>query len=133
MQWALSIAEEARKGGCDQHELEWDSYEKIKAEIVREQLQRAEEKAKAKEMIKVKAERAAKAKAEKARLARERKEKKQNAKARAESKREVRRKSKEDRETKAIFKRLKLKVRFTKVKPWNLKSQNFAHLYLPVF
>ncbi|XXG85071.1 hypothetical protein AAC387_Pa11g0233 [Persea americana] len=123
LQWALSIAEEARKGGCDQHELEWDSYEKIKAEIVREQLQWAEEKAKAKEMIKVKAERAAKVKAEKARLARERKEKKQKAKARAESMQEVRRKSEEERETKAIFKRLKLKVRFTKI-----RDESVAHL-----
>lgn len=124
MQWAQSIAEEARKGGDDQHELEWDSYEKIKAEIIHGQLQLAEDKAKAKEMItKVRAEKAAKAKEiakakeEKARLAREHKEKKQQAKARAESKREARRKSEEDREKMTVFKRLKLKVRLTKVKP----------------
>ncbi|OMO92418.1 hypothetical protein COLO4_17596 [Corchorus olitorius] len=53
LSWSESIAEAARKGGSDQPELEWDSYDKIKQEIALEQLRCAEEKAKGKEMAKI--------------------------------------------------------------------------------
>ncbi|KAE8733639.1 Cobalt ion binding [Hibiscus syriacus] len=58
LSWMKSIAEAARKGGIDQAELEWDSYDKIKQEIALEQLQWATEKAKGKEIAKVRAEKA---------------------------------------------------------------------------
>ncbi|XP_038996736.1 uncharacterized protein LOC120121452 [Hibiscus syriacus] len=58
LSWMESIAEAARKGGSDQAELEWDSYDKIKQEIALEQLQWATEKAKGKEIAKVRAEKA---------------------------------------------------------------------------
>ncbi|KAF2290822.1 hypothetical protein GH714_015624 [Hevea brasiliensis] len=39
LSWTKSIAEEARKGGIDQKELDWDSYDKIKEEITLQQIQ----------------------------------------------------------------------------------------------
>ncbi|KAK4373947.1 hypothetical protein RND71_004624 [Anisodus tanguticus] len=73
--WAESIANAAKVGGSDQEELEWDSYDKIKREIALEQLQLAAEKAKAKEMARIRAERAAQRKTEKMdRLVQRRKE-----------------------------------------------------------
>ncbi|XP_058100755.1 uncharacterized protein LOC131245363 [Magnolia sinica] len=115
LEWAKSIAEEAKKGGLDQQELDWDSYEKMKAEILCQQLQWAADKAKAKEIAKVRAQRAAKAKSEKkARLARERKEREQKANAR-EFKKKAEKKSEEEKEDLAIFKALKLKAKLTKI------------------
>ncbi|XVF18697.1 hypothetical protein REPUB_Repub11eG0045200 [Reevesia pubescens] len=93
LSWMKSIAEAARKGGSDQVELEWDSYDKIKQEISLEQLQWAAEKARGKEMAKV---RAATAKEEKiARIAQKRKEQQEREKAR-ELKRKMQEKSKKD-------------------------------------
>ncbi|XP_039002662.1 uncharacterized protein LOC120129151 [Hibiscus syriacus] len=75
LSWMKSITEAARKGGSDQAELEWDSYDKIKQEIAHEQLQWDTEKAKGKEIAKVRAE---KARAERmARIAEKRKERKE--------------------------------------------------------
>ncbi|KAE8702293.1 Cobalt ion binding [Hibiscus syriacus] len=53
LSWMKSITEAARKGGSDQAELEWDSYDKIKQEIAHEQLQWDTEKAKGKEIAKI--------------------------------------------------------------------------------
>ncbi|KAL2474083.1 trichohyalin-like [Forsythia ovata] len=58
---AVSIANAAKIGGIEQQELDWDSYDKIKREIALKQLQQAAEQAKAKEMARVRAERAEKA------------------------------------------------------------------------
>ncbi|XWS10077.1 hypothetical protein CRYUN_Cryun39dG0044800 [Craigia yunnanensis] len=132
--WLESIAETARKGGSDQPELEWDSYEKIKQEMAFEQLQWATEKAKGKEMAKV---RAATAKAEKmARIAQKRKEQEEKEKAR-ELKRKTQGKSKKDEKV-ADFQGLKLKQRLTmvrtlrkhKFRPPNLQqlcTNNYCH------
>ncbi|XVE50120.1 hypothetical protein DITRI_Ditri01bG0136300 [Diplodiscus trichospermus] len=112
LSWSANIAEAARKGGSDQLELEWDSYDKIKQEIALEQLQWAKEKAKRKEMAKV---RAATAKAEKmARITRKRKEQEEREKAR-ELKRKTQGKSKKDGKE-ADFHGLKLKQRLTMIR-----------------
>ena len=117
LSWAESIAKAAKKGGSDQEELDWDSYDKIKEEIALQQLQWAENKKKAKELAKMRAERAARARAEKmAMLAEKRRERERQAEARGEIKRETTRKSKEDKEELAVAKGLKLKERLTKVK-----------------
>ncbi|CAL5405822.1 unnamed protein product [Camellia sinensis] len=85
--WAESIAEAAKKGGSDEQELQWDSYDKIKEEIAFQQRQWAADQAKAKEMETI---RAAQAKIVKmGRLAQKRKEQEQQAKARGEMKRET--------------------------------------------
>ncbi|XP_022717753.1 uncharacterized protein LOC111276250 [Durio zibethinus] len=104
-----SIAEAARKGGSDQVELEWDSYDKIKQEIAFEQLQWATEKAKGKEMAKV---RTATAKAERiSRIAQKRKKQEEKEKAR-ELKRKMQEISKKDEKV-ADSQELKLKQRLT--------------------
>ncbi|KAL6999599.1 hypothetical protein U1Q18_000757 [Sarracenia purpurea var. burkii] len=120
--WAESIAEAAKKGGSDQQELHWDSYEKIKEEIVLQQHQWDADQAKAKEMAK---ERAARAKAEKmARLVRKRKEKEQKAKARGEIKRYNKRRSKHEREGLAIAEGLTLKERLVKIRKWKTSTSS---------
>ncbi|CAB4277382.1 unnamed protein product [Prunus armeniaca] len=48
LSWVESIAEAAKKGGSGQHELCWDSYEKIKQKLHLQELQRAAEKKKEK-------------------------------------------------------------------------------------
>lgn len=107
-----SIAEAARKGGGDQVELEWDSYDKIKQEIVLEQLQWAAEKAKGKEIAKVRAE---KARAERrARIVQKRKEQEEKEKAR-ELKREMKEKARQD-ESVADSQGMKLKQRLRMVR-----------------
>ncbi|KAK4255880.1 hypothetical protein QN277_008817 [Acacia crassicarpa] len=58
--WAASIAKAAKSGGKGEQELDWDSYKRIEQEMaVHYQLQQSAEKAKAKEMARVRAERAA--------------------------------------------------------------------------
>ncbi|KAK8507413.1 hypothetical protein V6N12_072675 [Hibiscus sabdariffa] len=93
LSWMKSIAVAARKGGSDQLELEWDSYDKMKQEIALEQLRWATEKAKGKEIAKVRAERA---RAERiARIAQKKKEQEEKEKTR-ELKRRMLEKSKKD-------------------------------------
>ncbi|XP_010277763.1 PREDICTED: uncharacterized protein LOC104612140 [Nelumbo nucifera] len=116
LKWEESIAEAARSGGDDQQELDWDSYDKIKAEMANQQLQWAADKAKARELAKLRAERAAKARAEKMeRLAQKRKERDLKPKAREQTQKKIQRKSKEEKEELAISKELKLKERLTKI------------------
>ncbi|KAL7601478.1 uncharacterized protein LOC111919994 [Lactuca sativa] len=105
--WAESIAKAAKNGGHDQKELDWDSYEKIEREIVLQQLQRAADVAKAKEMAQIRAERRAKAKAEKVKLTL----KKRVAKVKGL----VKKKSKKEKEELAAAEDLKLKERLTKI------------------
>ncbi|XP_068664281.1 uncharacterized protein [Aristolochia californica] len=119
--WAQSIAEGARRASCDQQELEWGSYEKIKAEIIQQQQQCVADKGKAKEMAKLRAEQAAKAKADKMeKLAKLRKEREDKKKAEAELKAKVRRELQEQKQKLVVLKRLKLKARLTKNKPITL-------------
>ncbi|KAG9446092.1 hypothetical protein H6P81_012220 [Aristolochia fimbriata] len=116
--WAQSIAEEARRASSDQQELDWSSYERIKAEIFQQQQQWQAEKGKAEEMAKLRAEQAAKARADKIeKLAQLRKERDEKKKARAELKAKVRKELQEQRQKLAILKRLQLKARLTKNKP----------------
>ncbi|XP_022717227.1 ATP-dependent rRNA helicase spb4-like [Durio zibethinus] len=112
LSWMKSIAEAARKGGSDQAELEWDSYDKIKQEIAFEQLQWTTEEAKGKEKAK---ERAATAKAEKiVRIAQKIKEQEEKEKAK-EQKRKMQEKSKKDEKV-ADSQGLKLKQRLTMIR-----------------
>uniref|UniRef100_A0A1D1Y6Y5 Uncharacterized protein aq_aa11 n=2 Tax=Anthurium amnicola TaxID=1678845 RepID=A0A1D1Y6Y5_9ARAE len=61
--WAGIVAEAAREGGRDRQELEWDSFEKMKSDILVQHLQWKTDRARQKEIAKRRAERAAKAKA----------------------------------------------------------------------
>ncbi|KAL2496464.1 hypothetical protein Fot_40221 [Forsythia ovata] len=115
-EWADSIANAAKVGGIEQQELDWDSYDKIKREIALEQLQHAAEKAKVKEMARVRAERASQAKAEKmAKLTQKKKEREENAKCRAELNKKRNKKSKEEKEQLAVSHELKLRERLIKI------------------
>ncbi|OAP14307.1 hypothetical protein AXX17_AT1G47560 [Arabidopsis thaliana] len=109
--WSENIAEAARKGGSGEAELDWDSYERIKQDFSSEQLQLAEEKARAKEQTKMIAKEAAKARTEKMRRAAEKK-KEREEKDRREGKI---RKPKQERENPTIASRSKLKKRLTKI------------------
>lgn len=110
LSWTKSVAELARKGGLNQKELEWDSYDKVKEKIIQQQLHCTVVKANAKRLAKIRAEKAALVKAEKtAKLAQKRREQEEKAKAREEAKRKA-----------SVIKRnrvreLTLKKRLTKV------------------
>ncbi|KAM3320637.1 inner centromere protein A isoform X1 [Capsicum chacoense] len=125
--WAESIANGAKVGGSDQEELEWDSYEKIKREIALEQLQLAAEKAKAKEMARIRAERAAQRKTENMqRLAQRRKEQVEKQKVEGKTKR-PRRRSKQEKEELAVAEELKLKAKLVKIH--QKKKPTLGHVF----
>lgn len=111
--WGESIALAAKMGGSDQEELEWDSYEKLKQEIA---LQNAE-RAKMKELARIRKERATQERAKKmAMLAQKRREREENAKVKGEPKKRIKR-SKEEKEKLVESQEEKLKERLMKVKP----------------
>ncbi|KAL8505745.1 hypothetical protein ACS0TY_016820 [Phlomoides rotata] len=115
--WAESIAEAAKKGGSDQQELEWDSYDRLVQEIALQQKIHEAEIAKAKEMARIRAERAAQVKAEKmARLSQKRREREEKAKVRGESTKKRNKRSKEEKEKLAEFQEEKLKERLMKIR-----------------
>ncbi|CAK8578039.1 unnamed protein product [Lathyrus sativus] len=86
--WMENIAKAAKEGGSGEKELDWDSYEKIKEEIVLlYQLQRKSEKARAKEIAKMKAEKEAQIKAiKKVMLARKKRDLREGTKVRKKKK-----------------------------------------------
>ncbi|XP_062170270.1 uncharacterized protein LOC133875992 isoform X2 [Alnus glutinosa] len=104
LSWEESIAKAAKKGGSGQQELEWDSYNKIKQEMVLQQLQWAAEKAKVKEKTKLRA-----------RLAQKRKAQEGKARARGEINRKTNRKSKEDKDDLAVAEESKLEQKLIKI------------------
>lgn len=55
--WAATISEAAKMGSIEQQQLDWDSYEKIKADIISDHLRWKMKKAKAKEHAELKAKR----------------------------------------------------------------------------
>ncbi|ONK70022.1 uncharacterized protein A4U43_C05F29430 [Asparagus officinalis] len=115
LSWARSIAEAAKEGYPGQEKLEWDSYERMKSTIISQYLQQKAERARAKEIAKLKAEKAAKIRAENAaRHAQLRKEREEKAKVR-EMKALARKKSEEMKMKMALSKGLKLRTRFSKV------------------
>ncbi|XP_055801221.1 stress response protein NST1 isoform X2 [Solanum dulcamara] len=123
--WAESIANAAKVGGSDQEELEWDSYDNIKREIALKQLQLSAEKAKAKEMTRIRAERAAQRKTEKMqRLAQRRKEREEKQKVEGKMKR-PRRRSKQEKEELAVAEELKLKAKLVKIQK---KKSTLSHV-----
>lgn len=112
--WARSIAEAAKEGGLDQQELRWDSYRKLKADLMFQYLEYRLEKEKAKEIKRLRAEEKAKVRAEKLeKLARQRKEKEEMAKSR-KIEALVRKKLKDEKRKIALSRGLKLKARLTK-------------------
>ncbi|KAK6946648.1 Nuclease associated modular domain 3 [Dillenia turbinata] len=116
LSWAENIARAAKKGFDDQEELTWDAYDKIKEEIILQHLHRAAEKAKAKEITKMRKLKAAQSKAEKmARLAQKRKDMEHMAEVRGERRRKAQGKSKEERKKSAVARALKLRERLTKI------------------
>lgn len=113
--WSESIAEAARRGGSGEVELDWDSYEKAKLEIL------SEEKARTKEQNRVRAEEAKTEK--KVRRVVERQKERQERDQRGGKTR----KPQQSKESATTASRSKLKKRLTKVKieniPWNLRQK----------
>lgn len=110
MSWLESIAVAARKGGCDQQELDWDSYNKLKDEIALQQLQWDDQKTKAKDIAKMRGQRAKPKK-----IKRKRENVEATVEARGQTRRKTSKKSKEDKEGLAFNQGLKLKARLTKI------------------
>ncbi|KAK1276320.1 hypothetical protein QJS04_geneDACA011017 [Acorus gramineus] len=122
--WADSVAEAAKHGGYDQQELSWDSYQKMKEEIMREYDQLKAEKEKAKEFARLRAEKEAKARAEnREKRVREREVKKRKARAVRELKKKTRT-LKKDQQEMATPKEMTLKRRLAEV---NLKFHREKH------
>ncbi|PON45698.1 Nuclease associated modular domain [Parasponia andersonii] len=114
--WAESIAEAARTGGPAQEELEWESYDKIKQELVEQQLHLlAEEKIKVKELAKmIRAEKAAQAIAERMeKVARKRKLREERIKEK-EERAKVEKKLNQDK--KDSTRKLKLQQRLSQLR-----------------
>ncbi|KAI4356148.1 hypothetical protein L6164_000194 [Bauhinia variegata] len=114
--WAESIAKAAKKGGSGEQELDWDSYDKIKQEILlHHQLQCVAEKAKAKEIARMRAEKAAQIKAiKKVMLTQRKKEHKERTKERGDPKTKLS-KAKEDESGLEVVQEVKLNQRLTKI------------------
>ena len=115
--WRESIATAAKKGGSGKQELDWGSYKKIKQEMVLlYQLQRTAEKANAKEMARVKAEKAARIKAiKKVMLTQKKKDCQERTKGRGDMKIQQNRKAKEGKGDFKVTQEFKLVTKLTKV------------------
>jgi len=116
--WKENIAKAAKKGGSGEQELDWDSYEKIQEEMIRlRQFQRNAEKAKKKELARVKAEKAARIKAiKRVILTRKRKEHQERAKVKGNIKSHHRRNTKEGKASLKVTQEFKLHNPLTKVR-----------------
>ncbi|XP_052733836.1 uncharacterized protein LOC108339160 isoform X1 [Vigna angularis] len=115
--WRENIARAAKKGGSGEQELDWDSYEKIQEEIIRQRrFQRTEEKAKKKELARVKSEKAARIKAiKRVILTQKRKEHQERAKVKGNTKSHRHRNSKEGKASLEDTQELKLCNPLTKI------------------
>ncbi|TKY66438.1 hypothetical protein E2542_SST09310 [Spatholobus suberectus] len=115
--WRDSIAKAAKKGGSGEQELDWDSYEKIQEEMVcLHQLQRTTEKAKEKEMARVKAEKAAQIKAiKRVILTQKRKDHQERAKVKGNIKSHPCRNVKEGKGSLEVTQEFKLCTKSTKI------------------
>ncbi|WVZ04497.1 hypothetical protein V8G54_025303 [Vigna mungo] len=115
--WRENIARAAKKGGSGEQELDWDSYEKIQEEIIRQrQFQRTEEKAKKKELARVKSEKAARIKAiKRVILTQKRKEHQERAKVKGNIKSHRHRNTKEGKASLEDTQELKLCNPLTKI------------------
>ncbi|KAF7836661.1 uncharacterized protein G2W53_011520 [Senna tora] len=115
--WAKSIAKAAKEGGKGEQELDWDSYENIEQKMaLHYQLQRSAEKAKAKEIARVRAERAAQIKAiKKVMLTQKRKEREERTKPRGDIKSRQYKKAKETKDDLEVPQEFKLRSKLTKV------------------
>ncbi|KAF5728053.1 inner centromere protein isoform X4 [Tripterygium wilfordii] len=111
LSWAKSIAKAAKKGGTDQQELDWDSYDKQEQEIALQESQRAAGKVKAKELAKMRA-----AQDRIARYALKQKKLEEKARVRREIKRNALKRSKSDLEECVAAQEWKLKQRLMKIR-----------------
>ncbi|KAJ0230064.1 Histone-lysine N-methyltransferase [Hirschfeldia incana] len=108
--WSERIAEAAKKGGSGEIELDWDSYEKAEQEIsYEEKLHLAEEKARAKEENKMRAEEA-KTEKKKRRVVERKKEQQERDQRGGET-----RKPRQSKENATVASRSKLEKRLTKI------------------
>ncbi|KAK7307359.1 hypothetical protein VNO77_40339 [Canavalia gladiata] len=116
--WSESIAKAAKKGGSGEVELDWDSYEKIREEmILLHQLQRTTQKAKAKEMARLKAEKAARIKAiKKAMVIQKRKGDQEKTKARGNIKNQPCKNEKEGKDALEVTQEFKLCTKLNKIR-----------------
>ncbi|XP_072967317.1 uncharacterized protein [Typha angustifolia] len=114
MMWARSVAEAAKEGGHGQQVLDWDSYEKIKVDMISQLLQRAADVSRSKQIEKLRAERLARIRAENAaknaHRTNEEEQKPQCKRINALS----RKKTEDEKKRIALSKSLKLKERLTK-------------------
>ncbi|OAY77402.1 hypothetical protein ACMD2_22002 [Ananas comosus] len=114
LMWQRSIAEAAKEGGHGQQQLDWDSFHKIKAGSVSQQLQWKADKGSAKQIAKLRAEIVARVRAEKAaRLADQMDDKEDNTNAKVVEAL-PQKKSEGERKNVALRKILKLKERLSK-------------------
>lgn len=126
--WAGSIAEAARKGHYDQQELNWDSYEKIKADNEYQHLKQKAENVKAREIAKQRAERVSQIRAENiTRLAKQRKGRPENPKAK-KVEASSRKRSEIEKKKIALSKGIKLKARLTKFHHRKQQLERFVSL-----
>lgn len=119
--WAESVAEAARRGGINEEELNWDSYERFKEEIASRQLQCAAKKAKGKELKKIQAEKRVRKRVEKmASFVQKKMEHKKKAEPRAKQKWRMSSKGREAKEELALSREPNLSDKLIKIHGKNL-------------
>lgn len=113
--WSGSIAEAARRGGYDQGELNWDSYERIKADIDFQHIQQKAVKARAREIARLREGRVSQIRVENvAGLAKQRNDNEKKAEAKKAEASSWKRSEDEKKKT-ALSEGFKLKARLVKV------------------
>ncbi|KAL2326790.1 hypothetical protein Fmac_020217 [Flemingia macrophylla] len=115
--WRENIAKAAKRGGSGEQELDWDSYEKIQEEMVRLcHLQRTTEKAKEREMARVKAEKEAQLKAiKRVILTQKRKDHQERVKVKGKIKSDTCSKAKEGKGSLEVTQEFRLGTKLTKI------------------
>lgn len=120
--WTDNIALLAKIGWIDQGNLEWDSYDKIKEEIILQHLHQRAEKEKIKNMARLRAQRAAEAKALKMTvLAQKRMDREEKRKQKDKTKKTSCRQMKKKRHGDAVAQGINLKKRLLKVGTFGLE------------
>lgn len=115
--WMENIAKAAKEGGSEEKELDWDSYEKIKEELLLlYQLRRKSEKEKAKEIAKIKADKEAQIKAiKKVMLTQKKRDLRERTKAREKEKSQPYKNAAQDKDALEVTYKFKLGSKLTEV------------------
>ncbi|CAL5213645.1 unnamed protein product [Lathyrus oleraceus] len=113
--WMENIAKAAKEGGSEEKELDWDSYEKIKEELLLlYQLRRKSEKEKAKEIAKIKADKEAQIKAiKKVMLTQKKRDLRERTKAREKEKTQPYKNAAQDKHALEVTYKFKLGSKLT--------------------